>query len=102
MNTYTQFTEFMHDYIQIQTDDEVPWCMSFDMLLQAYETFLFKVKKVNGLLFTDFDKNVYNNLTQYISENTSNVNILGSFNEHSVPKMTITGIRLKKVPVIVK
>ena len=90
------FSEFMHEYIEIQTtQDEPPWCMSMEMLTQAYETFLIFTK--NKVLMQH--NAAYKLLRNYMSDNPVNINILGVNREHSgIPKVTVTGIRLKKVP----
>lgn len=96
MNSNEYFSEFMREYIEIQpTQDEPPWCMSIEMLTHAYETFLMFTQ--NKVLMQD--NAVYKLLRNYMSDNPSNITLLGCNIEHNhTPNITVTGIRLKKVP----
>lgn len=95
MDDNEYFSEFMHDYIEIQTtQDEPPWCMSMEMLTQAYESYLMFTK--NKVLMQD--TGAYKLLLNYMSNNTLNINLLGVKREYNgIPKVTVAGIRLKKV-----
>ena len=92
----------MRDYIEVQTSqDHPPWCMSLDLLTQAYETFTIKVigKTSSSLFMVHPEYNVYQLMMQYMSHNPSyNINLLGVVTDVSSPKVSFAGIRLKKVP----
>ena len=91
------FAGFMQDYIEIQRlSNEPPWCMSIEMLTQAYQTYVIKVKKASRYGITEY--NVYKLLKKYIADHPSNINILGVVTHLVSPKLTVTGIRLRKVP----
>lgn len=99
---YGLFTEFMRDYIELQEDqNEPPWCMSIELLTQAFKTFVLKVKNQSMVIANSDEQYVYQLLREYINDEeipSSNINIFGFLADSNVPKVTATGIRLKKVP----
>ncbi len=90
------FAEFVNEYIQIQTDtEEAPWCMSLEMLAQAYGHFLMTIKNLGKYVY-EIEETTLKRLEYYMSHNDTIITTFGLRNGNGTLRMTITGIRLKR------
>lgn len=92
------FEEFMTGYIETQSSgDGVPWCMSIEMLSQAFASFVMTVKNETNMM-QDIEVATCRLLKEYLSYHKTNIKMFGTVRINGTPKLTVTGIRLKKVP----
>lgn len=94
------FAEFMRDYIELQPEGATvaPWCMSIEMLSQAYASFVMSVTKESSIMW-NIEENTYKLLLYYLAHNKTKITYFGSVKLSGEPKITVAGIRLKKLPM---